>query len=346
MKVLVTGGLGGIGRHLCKILLDAGIDVTIYHRFPTKSIKFALWFPRKKIVWGDIKDIHKKRDLLAVQDAVIHLAYLLPPDTEEHPEKAKQVNVAATERLVRTLEEVNPKCRFIFTSSVMAYGITKDEVPPITVDHPLNPHLNYSRHKAECEEIIKASSLQWIILRVAEALYLEIAPTPRNISRVYEIPWNQRIEFVHIDDVALALKNSLYTEQVRNTYIISGGERCQLHIYDQMGPMFKVFHMPPPPEHKFTLKPYSLDWYDTRHSQAVLLYQNKNFENYLADVKKNLGWRTKFFWLVSPFSRLYLRWSKPAADRVGAKPEKEKIVRENEKTRGALEPVSVPVARP
>jgi nucleoside-diphosphate-sugar epimerase len=350
MKVLVTGGLGGIGRHLCRLLLDAGIDVTIYHRFPTKSLKYALWFPRKKIVWGDIKDIQKKRDLLAEQDAVIHLAYLLPPDSEDNPEKAREVNVNATERLVRTLEEVNPNCRLIFTSSVMAFGITKDEEPPITVDHPLNPHLHYSQHKAECEEIIKSSSLnQWIILRIAEALYLEVIPSPRNISRVYEIPWDQRIEFVHIDDVALALKNALYTEQVRDTYIVAGGERCQMHIHDQMKRMFKIFHMPPPPKNKFTLIPYSLDWYDTKHSQAVLLYQNKGFDQYLADLKKTLGWRTKFYWVVSPFSRLYLRWSPPAADRVGAKPDIEENNSENEdeknEERGSLEPVSVPVAR-
>ena len=345
MKVLVTGGLGGIGRHLCKMLLEAGIDVTIYHRFPTRSLKYAWWFPRKRIVWGDIKDIGTKKDLLAEQDAVIHLAFLLPPDTEDHPEKSRKVNVNATETLIRTLEEVNPNCRLIFTSSVMAYGITKDEVPPITVDHPLNPELQYSHHKAECEEIIRASSLPWVLLRIAEAPYLEVTPTPRHLKQLFAIPWDQRVEFVHIDDVALALKNALYTEQIRDTYIIAGGERCQMTMYDQIVPLFKIFHLPPPPKHKFSLINYPLDWYDTKHSQAVLLYQNKSFEQYAADVKKTLGWKTKFFWLVSPFARLYLRWSPPAMDRVGAKPETAKIIEEKNESSGSLKPVSIPLAR-
>jgi nucleoside-diphosphate-sugar epimerase len=142
MKVLITGGLGGIGRHLSYLLMKTGFDVTIMQRYPTQSIKYARWFPKDKLVWGDVRDFSKFRDLLVQQDAVIHLAYALPPDTEKHPEATHKINVGGTRDLIQILEEVNPKCRLLFPSSVMIYDPISNPERLITV----TTSQNKSRH--------------------------------------------------------------------------------------------------------------------------------------------------------------------------------------------------------
>ncbi len=307
MKVLITGGLGGIGRHLSYLLLHTGFDVTIMQRYPTQSIKYAKWFPKNAIVWGDVKDLANFKDLFAKQDAVIHLAYALPPVTEEHPEATHKINVDGTRNLVQILEEVNPKCRFLFPSSVTIYDPNSDPDRLITVDDTPKPSSNYTRHKVECEDIIKVSRLPWVILRVAEAPYLEVTPTPKYLRQAYAIPWNQRVEFVHIHDVALAFKHGLTADCCKKIYIVAGGPKCRMTYADQLTPIFKLFHLPPPPIEKFSSKPYPLGWYDTTESQVVLQYQTRTFDDYTTDIKKTLGPKHILFWMGSPVIRLIVK---------------------------------------
>ncbi len=310
MKVLITGALGGIGRHLSYMLLHAGFDITLMQRFPTQNIKYAKWFPKDRFVWGDVKDFDKFKDIFAKQDAVIHLAYALPPTTEEHPEATHKINVDGTRNLVRILEEVNPKCRFIFPSSATIQDPDCDPDHIITVNDTPKPSSNYTRNKVECEEIVKASLLPWAILRIAEAPYLEVTPTPKYLKQAYAIQYNQRVEFVHIYDVALAFKHALTADCCKKTLYIAGGPLCRMTYAEQLAKIFKLFHLPPPPKEKFSTKPYPLGWYDTTESQAILKFQTRTFEDYLADIKKTLGPTRILFWMGSPITRLVVKYMK------------------------------------
>ncbi len=310
MKVLVTGALGGIGRHLSYMLLQCGFDITLMQRFPTQNIKYAKWFPKDRFVWGDVKDFANFKDLFAHQDAVIHLAYALPPATEEHPDQTRKVNVDGTRNLVQILEEVNPKCRFLFPSSTTIQDPNADPDRLITIHDMPKPFSNYTRHKVECEDIVKASRLPWVILRIAEAPYLEVTPTPKYLKQAYAIRWNQRVEFVHIYDVALAFKHALTADCCHNTYILAGGPKNRMVYADQLKAIFHLFHLPPPPKEKFSNNPYPLGWYDTTESQAVLKFQTRTFEDYLADIKKTLGPMRILFWMGSPITRLVVKYMK------------------------------------
>ncbi len=310
MKVLVTGGLGGIGRHLSYMLLRTGFDVTIMQRYPTQSIKYAKWFPNNRVVWGDVKDFANFKDLFAQQDAIIHLAYALPPATEKNPEATRKTNVDGTRNLVQILEAVNPKCRFLFPSSATIYDPMSNPDRLITINDIPKPSSNYTRNKVECEEIVKASRLPWVILRIAEAPYLEVTPTPKYLRLAYAIRWTQRVEFVHIYDVAIAFKHALTADCCKNTYIIAGGPKCRMTYGDQLTAIFKLFHLPPPPKEKFARNPYPLGWYDTMSAQEVLRYQTRSFDDYLADIKKNLGPKRILFWMGSPITRLVVKYMK------------------------------------
>ena len=86
MSILVTGGTGFIGSHLCRKLLNRGYEVTALSRSGrTDNIKELLTNRNFQLNTGDIKDTAKIRDLMSDRNiqTVFHLAAQLP--TEKIP---------------------------------------------------------------------------------------------------------------------------------------------------------------------------------------------------------------------------------------------------------------------
>ncbi|MDD1778070.1 MAG: NAD(P)-dependent oxidoreductase [Candidatus Helarchaeota archaeon] len=303
MKVMVTGGLGGLGRHVSQALLEAGHDLLIFDVKTPRNEKFAEQFPPNCIHWGNITNPETFPDLSNF-NAVIHLAFIIPPKSEER--WARKINVGGTLNLVRKLEAANPSCRLVFSSSVSVLGLTQHLTPPITVDHPVRVSDFYTADKAICEIIVKESKLDWIILRFAESPYLEIELRPSYLNLMYSIPWNNRVEFVHPKDIAMACKNAIETNHSREIYIIGGGLACQTTFYEEVSQIFAIFKLPPPKKEKFNQAPYYLDWYDTTRSQQVLQFQARTLTDYLNDLKKNLGWKVGAIRFVAPIAKYFL----------------------------------------
>lgn len=307
MKILITGGLGGLGRHVCEKLLDQGHDIKIFDLKTNNNKKLAKSCFPDHIEWGNMLDEDTYKHLLKNQDVIIHLAYILPPWSESN-QKSYDINVLATRRLIELTEELNPDCRFIFSSSVSVFGHTHDQEPPITVNNPVNSTDNYTSHKIQSETDLRNSSLEWVILRFAEAPYLNVDLKPKYLNQMYSIPWNQRVEFVHPMDVATAVCNaaSIASEKTRHVYIIGGGSECQQIYYDQISEILGIFNLSPPKKEKFSDGNYYLDWYDTEKSQKVLNFQERNFDDYISDLKNELGWKVGLIKFFSPLVNLFI----------------------------------------
>jgi nucleoside-diphosphate-sugar epimerase len=72
-KVLITG-LGFIGRHVAKELLDRGCEVSVLERKPGLKTMIALGL---NPIVGDIRDAELMRDITSYYDGVVNLAGLL-----------------------------------------------------------------------------------------------------------------------------------------------------------------------------------------------------------------------------------------------------------------------------
>jgi len=77
-KVIVTGGAGFIGSHLCDALIENGYKVTVFDNLEPQVHPGQLIpdYLNKKVnfIKGDVRDYQKFRDAIVGHDYVFHFA--------------------------------------------------------------------------------------------------------------------------------------------------------------------------------------------------------------------------------------------------------------------------------
>ena len=116
---------------------------------------------------GDVRDPAALRDAFARADVVVHLAFQV---TGAAPGQAiRQINVEGTLNAFRAAAAAGAR-RFVYSSSVAAYGFHPDNPAAMTEDWPVRPaaRLFYAREKAELENMLRTEAARTARL----ALYL------------------------------------------------------------------------------------------------------------------------------------------------------------------------------
>lgn len=154
--VLVTGGAGYVGSRLIPELLDAGYQVRVLDTcwYGEPDEKLTGGSNAFSLVRGDIRDEHLVSKALVGVTDVIHLACISnDPSYDLDPSLGKSINLDSFLPLVKRAKDAGAR-RFVYASSSSVYGI-KEEAN-VTEDLALQPLTDYSRYKAECEEILLA----------------------------------------------------------------------------------------------------------------------------------------------------------------------------------------------
>lgn len=315
MKVMVTGAFGNIGTSLLDELVSRGHAVRTFDVGTKANRRRARAYQSKvDMVWGDVRRQADLEAALAGQEAVVHLAFVIPHlsvtgvESERQPEWARQVNVEGTRNLVAAMEAQQQPPRLIFASSLHIYGFTQHQEPPRRITDPLQPTEHYSRHKVECEGLVRSSSLQWAIFRLAATFPLAI----RADKGMYNVPLWNRMEWVHTRDAALAMANALESDAVwGQTWHIGGGPRCQFYFRDLAGTVLDKMGIGRLPEAAYATSPFATDWLDTSASQALLHYQTRTLDDYADEMAQLVGARRYLIRAFRPFVRYWLLSQSP-----------------------------------
>ena len=279
--VLITGGAGSVGRQLVEMFAESGRAVRI---FDLPMMDFSGLEGREgiEIVRGDITDADGVRSAVAEADAVLHLAALLPPNSERNRDLTFRVNVGGTQNIIAAMESENPGARLVFTSSISTYGDTSAEEPPVRVGHSQSAIDIYADSKIEGEKLIRDSSLDnTVVLRIAGISVPAFLEPPN--------PWpfmeDQRVEMVHRDDVVDALFASVSALDAGGRVLnIGGGPSWQLRGHDYVRDFFEVMGAPVEMA-TYRNTPGWMDWYDTEESQRILGYQNRSYQHYIGEMR-------------------------------------------------------------
>ena len=279
--VLITGGAGSVGRQLVEMFAESGRAVRI---FDLPMMDFSGLEGREgiEIVRGDITDADGVRSAVAEADAVLHLAALLPPNSERNRDLTFRVNVGGTQNIIAAMESENPGARLVFTSSISTYGDTSAEEPPVRVGHSQSAIDIYADSKIEGEKLIAESSLDnTVVLRIAGISVPAFLEPPN--------PWpfmeDQRVEMVHRDDVGDALFASVSALDAGGRVLnIGGGPSWQLRGHDYVRDFFEVMGAPVEMA-TYRDTPGWMDWYDTEESQRILGYQNRSYQHYIGEMR-------------------------------------------------------------
>lgn len=154
MRVLVTGGAGFIGSHLCDALLDAGREVTALDDLSTGSVvnlTAALARPGCKFIQGDIRDALLVERAMENCDAVVHLAARIGLRIiVDSPFDTLDVNARGTECVVQAALKKKTPVLVISTSEVYGHStkIPSSENDPICFGSPTIGRWSYACAKA------------------------------------------------------------------------------------------------------------------------------------------------------------------------------------------------------
>lgn len=152
--ILITGGAGFIGSHLCDALLDKGYAVRILDDFSTgRRGNLQVDHPRLELIEGDVADAGLVMQAAAGCRAVVHLAAVASVQASvEDPVRTHQSNFIGTLNVCEAMR-VHGLRRVLFASSAAVYG-NNGEGESIAEDTPKAPLTPYAVDKLASEQYL------------------------------------------------------------------------------------------------------------------------------------------------------------------------------------------------
>jgi nucleoside-diphosphate-sugar epimerase len=159
LTVAVTGPTGTFGFGLMPLLeADPRIDRVVgIARRPFDPADHG--WTKMTYRQGDVRDPDALADALAGADVVVHLAFLITGTAAR--DTIREINVDGSLNVLRASAAAGAD-RFVYASSVAAYGFHPDNPVGMTEDWPTRPadHLFYAQEKAELEQLLGAAAAE------------------------------------------------------------------------------------------------------------------------------------------------------------------------------------------
>jgi len=171
MKILITGGAGFIGSHLCEKYVEEGHNVLCLDNFMNGNIRNIRSLIHKrnfKLINGDIRDFDLLEKVMPEIDVIFHLAAQIHVDRSVvEPKITYEINVLGTQNVLEVARMYDVK-KVINASTSEVYGSA--QYAPIDEKHPLEAPHPYGASKIAadrmCYSYIQTYGMDIVIMRL------------------------------------------------------------------------------------------------------------------------------------------------------------------------------------
>lgn len=258
MKIVVFGGAGFVGSHVCDKLTDAGNDVVIYDIVDSPYLR-----PEQTMIKGDILDETSVCEAVQGASTVFNFAGIADiGEANGRPVDTVKYNILGNTNILEACRQAKVN-RYVFASSIYVYSDSGGF---------------YRCSKQACETYIenyrKAFGLEYTILRYG-SLYGPRADTRNAIYRFvkeaiekgsityYGTPEALR-EYIHVEDAAHCSVEILKPEYANQHIIITGHQQMIIGnvlrmIAEMLSRDVKFNFQDDPTNTHYTITPYSFN---------------------------------------------------------------------------------------
>jgi len=244
MKIMITGGTGFVGSHLCDELVKDGHEVILLARNDNKKENVIKNLHKIKLEYVDVTKFSNLEKSIEENkpDVIYHLAGETSHKRSfENPLYDVDVNSKSTLCILEKIKNLNLKCKFILGSTFIVIG--KPQKLPVNEESPCNPTTIYGTNRLASEIYCKiyhnVYNLDTTIFRITNSF------GPRE---QYATPLKNAINFliynafkgedvtiyhegkffrdvIYISDVISGLKTIMLKGKPGNLYWISSGKK-------------------------------------------------------------------------------------------------------------------------
>jgi len=244
MKIMITGGTGFVGSHLCDELVKDEHEVILLARNDHKKENIIKSLVKIRLEYVDVTKFSNLEKSIEENkpDVIFHLAGETSHKRSfENPLYDVDVNSKSTLCILEKIKNLNLKCKFILGSTFIVIG--KPQKLPVNEESPCNPTTIYGTNRLASEIYCKiyhnVYNLDTTIFRITNSF------GPRE---QYATPLKNAINFliykafkgedvtiyhegkffrdvVYISDVISGLKTIMLKGKAGNLYWISSGKK-------------------------------------------------------------------------------------------------------------------------
>lgn len=156
MKVMITGGAGFVGSHLCDSLLKDKHKVIVLTRSKSRLRNIQHVKSHLRIENVDVTNSKKLEDVIKKYrpDIIVHLAGETSHSKSfENPVYDIESNAKSTLIILETIRKTNPRCRFILGSTFIVIG--RPNELPVNEETTCNPTTIYGANRLTSEHYCK-----------------------------------------------------------------------------------------------------------------------------------------------------------------------------------------------
>ena len=246
MSVMVTGGTGFIGNRIIRKLLDRGEEVVCFDLAPPRA-NLEPYLGHIKMYRGDITQLTHLLEAINTNGVhkIIHMAALLPPDTEQRHSYAMQVNIGGTNNVFEAARWTGIE-RVVYASSIAVYGVqdTFGERPidEDDLNDPINVYgMTKSVNDFSAKSYIDRHGMDLVGVRICTVFghgrvtgmtgmiggLLMSLPA---IGQPVSMPFHQEEQspMIHAEDAAEIFVRAALADKLNHPIYISGGSMCSI----------------------------------------------------------------------------------------------------------------------